>query len=197
MKYNVKDAVSGIQGQMDSRARNQMLGTALKGLGGGIESARAMGFAKDQTTALNSALGQQSSFYDELINDPKASRIEKLMARESKLKLGLLRSGLNINTVGGFGKNYKDMFSGGSMFDPMIDLQKAGIIASGYAGRKAEKDAEDEYYRNAANNNQNSGLGGFGRIGQGVDNIFSGIGQMNPFGRQQKPNSSLGYDAEF
>jgi hypothetical protein len=43
MKYNVKQAVSGIQGEMDKASKNQVFNRALGGLASGIEGASDAG----------------------------------------------------------------------------------------------------------------------------------------------------------
>ena len=140
MKYNVKQAVSGIQGQMDKAAQNRALAQVLGGLAGGVNAGIQTDINRQQVGNINQTLSGQMGFFQDLAKS--GDKFEKLIANENLLKLGMLKANLNPSNVSSFGQTYKDLFTGGSLFEPLASIERAKIMAAGMAQRE---DARRQY----------------------------------------------------
>lgn len=136
MKYNVKQAVSGIQGEMDKAASNQVLGKALSGLASGVGGAIQSKQNRQQYDRLMGEKGPvaaQRNYFKQLAET--GDKDEKLFANDALLKLGVWEAGLTPANIGGANKSYKDVVTGGSLFDPLYGIRRAQIQADAYARR--------------------------------------------------------------
>ena len=130
MKYNVKNAVSGIQGELDKVSRNKMLGQALGGLASGFGGAAKLEQGRKQEAALEAGLLGEQSMYDDMLKDPNASKLEKSLARMGKQRLGFLRAGLNPLNANEFMGSYKNVMGSGSLFDTLAGIERSKIMAN-------------------------------------------------------------------
>tara|TARA_R110000822_G_scaffold75493_8_gene181626 strand:+ start:3280 stop:3864 length:585 start_codon:yes stop_codon:yes gene_type:complete len=188
MKYSTRDAVSGIQGQMNDNARNRVIESVLRGIAAGGAQAIKGGQDQKQLGQMQDYLGSQSSSYDSVINDSGSSKAEKLFANMKKNQLGFMKSGLNVS-------NMKDVYTqlmkvDNTMFNYHAGIEKANIQASAYGAKNAAKAEEDADFRKTVLGLQDQNMGGFAQLGQGLDNIGGAIGKLNPFGRRQTPGMS-------
>jgi hypothetical protein len=198
MKYNVKQAVSGIQGEMDKASKNQVFNRALGGLASGIEGAATQDYNQDRYNTLagpGGPLAQQKSLFEDMAKSDDKN--ERLLGKENLARLSIFQAGLTPANMGTFGKDYADQMGSKSMFEPLFELERAQTMANAYGKRYAQQDAEDASFKRAARGAQNNQMGAFGNMGQGIDSLFKGALQLNPFGRQQRPQSTLGTDADL
>lgn len=166
MKYNVKQAVSGIQDQMDQGAKNKVLAQALGGLAGGFKIGADINQANKQFAKTSEALAGQEEYFKGLTNDP--DKFTKMMANENLLKIRMLQLGLTPGTVGNVGQNYKDIFSG-SLFEPLASIERAKIMAQGMMNRQRAQMGYQDYLQDtvldqAAKNKDPFGLHGFSSV---------------------------------
>ena len=181
MKFSTKNAVSGIQGQMNDNVRNRTMESVIKGLATGGYGVAKQNQAQSQVEKLQKALMGQDSLYDEMANDPSSSKAEKLFANMKKQQLGLMASGLTPNNVNDI---YTQLMKPDmSLFNYQAGIDKANIQASAYGAKNAEKAAReaklDEFLNNAVEGNS----GGFS---------FNLGGLLDPFGMGGGASGAVG-----
>lgn len=181
MKFNTKNAVSGIQGQMNDNVNNRTIESVLKGIATGGVQMGQMKVAQNQVGNVNKYLGEQLGSFDTVLNDPGASKTEKLFANMKKQQLGLMKAGL---TLGNVNDVYTQLIKPDmSMFNYQAGIDKANIMASAYGAKnaaKAEQDAKlnDFLNRQASSQSQGAGFGGlFGGIKNAVGGVMQNFGQ--------------------
>lgn len=190
MKYNVKQAVSGIQDKMDQGAKNKVLAQALGGLASGIGAGVQMDINRNQVANIDKTLSGQMGYFEDLAKS--GDKFEKLIANENLLKLGMLKANLNPSNIGSFGQTYKDLFTGGSLFEPLAGIERAKLIAQGYAGKQQAIDDQTAAIRGLVNPYSN--VPGANPL-QGMFNAAGGL--FSQFGQGADPGLSTDYNFDY
>jgi hypothetical protein len=194
MKYNVKQAVSGIQGEMDKASKNQVFSRALGGLASGIEGVATQKYNQDRYNTLTKPAGpngpggplaQQKSLFEDMAKSD--DKFERLLGKENLAKLSVFQAGLTPANMGTFGKDYADQMGGKSMFEPLFELERANRIAEGYGAKTAATEALSRKLDNIATPQANRS-GGNGYMNGLFDTGRSVMGDMwSNFGQGSSP----------
>lgn len=126
MKYNVKQAVSGIQNELDQANTSRALGLGLQGLMGMMQAKQS----QNQLDSVLAGLVEQRKDFQKIMEDPASSKIEKTLAKGNLLKLDFFKSGLNINNVSNYTQGYKDIMGNKNLFSDLAGIEKAKIYAN-------------------------------------------------------------------
>lgn len=181
MKYNVKQAVSGIQGEMDKASSNQMLSRALGGLAGGIEGVATRKYNQDRYSDLmgpQGPLAQQKSLFEDMAKSD--DKFERLLGKENLAKLSVFQAGLSPSNMDTFGKDYADQMGSKSMFSPLIELKKSQMMADSYGAKNAEARRQNDLLEQMLGGGSTQTNGG---------NPFSGLGSLfSGFGAGAQPD---------
>lgn len=184
MKYNVKQAVSGIQGNLDQANQNALVNRGLGNLFKGIAAKTDVGIKQGQTAQVQAALANQQSYYDKMLNDPKVDPLKRQMADDKIQQLKLLAGITNVGNIGEFPSLYssfmgKDTASGMDLdlfkLDNALKVADIGAGARRYSSdryydaKKLETDALTNYADQASQEEQSGGFwSGLGKALKGI-----------------------------
>jgi hypothetical protein len=195
MKYNVKQAVSGIQGNLDQANQNALVNRGLGNLFKGIAARTDVGIKQDQTAQIQQALANQQSYYDKMLNDPKADPLKRQMADDKIQQLKFLAGITNVGNVGEFPSLYSSFIGKDTLSGTDLDLRKLenalqianiGADARIYGAdsyRNAKQIEADSFANYVAKMEEEKAKGGFWTgLGKGIKRLSTGsntVGQAD------------------
>lgn len=183
MKYNVKQAVSGIQGNLDQANQNAIVNRGLGNLFKGIQSRADLKIKQGQTANVQQALMNQQAYYDLMLQDPKIDPLKKQLALDKKNQLALLGSTIDPTNVGQFPELYGKFVGNDTASGTELDLLKLeNALKVANIGAKARVDAAGIYGTNAAQKNQleEERINKLQQLYQGLQAPSAGF-KFNPF----------------
>jgi hypothetical protein len=124
MKYNVKQAVSGLQGNLDQANQNALVNRGLGNLFKGIADRTNVGIKQGQTAQVQAALANYQTYYDAMLNDPKADPLKKQLAGDKLQQLKLLSGITNIGNIDQFPSLYSSFMGKDTVSGMDLDLRK-------------------------------------------------------------------------
>ena len=195
MKYNVKQAVSGIQGNLDQANQNALVNSGLGNLFKGIAARTDVGIKQGQTAQVQAALKNYNNYFNDVLSDPKIDPLKKQMAQDKKAQLELLSSITNVGNIGEFPSLYSSFIGKDTLSGTDLDLRKLenalqianiGADARRYGAdsyRNAKQIEADSFAKYLAEKQQEEAQGGFwSGLGKGIKGLSTGsntMGQVN------------------
>lgn len=147
MKYNVKQAVSGLQGNLDQANQNALVNRGLGNLFKGIAARTDVGIKQGQTAQVQAALQNYNNYFDTMLNDPKIDPLKKQIAEEKKAQLALLSGTVNVGNIGEFPSLYSSFMGKDTVSGMDLDLRKLdNALNIANIGAGARRYGADRYY---------------------------------------------------
>ena len=124
MKYNVKQAVSGIQGNLDQANQNALVNRGLGNLFKGIASRADLKVKSGQLGSLGEGLTEQLKYFTSIASDPSADPLKVQMANDKIQQIKLLASTMNVNNVDKFPDLYKNIVGDDNLSAIDLNMRK-------------------------------------------------------------------------
>lgn len=155
MKYNVKQAVSGLQGNLDQINQNALVNRGLGNLFKGIADRTNVGIKQGQTAQVQQALANYQTYYDAMLNDPKADPLKRQLAGDKIEQLRLLSGITNASNIDQFPSLYGSFMGKDTVSGMDLDLRKLeNALNIANIGANSRVAAAGIYGANAAAKNQ-------------------------------------------
>lgn len=147
MKYNVKQAVSGLQGNLDQANQNALVNRGLGNLFKGIADRTNVGIKQGQTAQVQQALANYQTYYDAMLQDPKADPLKRQLTGDKLQQLKLLSGITNIGNVDQFPSLYSSFMGKDTVSGMDLDLRKLeNALNIANIGAGARRYSSDRYY---------------------------------------------------
>jgi hypothetical protein len=129
MKYNVKQAVSGIQGNLDQANQNALVNRGLGNLFKGIAGRAETQIKQGEFNQLDKALQNQISHYEKMLSGPDADPAKKQMIEEKINQFKFLNQTLNMGNMDKFPDLYGTFIGDERKLQNSLDIANIGANA--------------------------------------------------------------------